>query len=265
MTLPAEAKIELGKAAKIAAAPPPGTKIRWLHAPDLDGCLQIFEYDDHVVVNALAPGEFYLGADTAEASAVWTKVTVSGGKSSIDFSWVGKLIPSWSTLSTGAKQSAIMGLGALLLWLVTNWGHIPWPTPGPGPTPPGPTPTPVPPAPTPAPIPGDGFRVLIVYETGDLSKLSKAQLDALYGADFRAYLNAVCATGADGKTKEWRIWDKDIDTSGETKLWQNAMKDALANPSFKTPYAVISTGKTGYSGPLPEGDLIAWIEQWEGK
>src|SRR5207249_8629180 len=48
----------------------------------------------------------------------------------------------------------------------------------PGPTPPGPT-----------PIPGDGLRVLIVYESAELSRYPKEQLSVLYGSAVRGYLD----------------------------------------------------------------------------
>lgn len=244
--IPASLDCPLGLGAQKLAATVP--LVRWLAAPDLAEGLQVIEYPDHAIFVGLKPGTYFVGA-VAGDSLDWCKVTVAGRTSSVDLSWIGNLIPSWGTLLAGVKNSAVIGLWAMLLWIAFNW----------------PTPTPVDP-PKPAPIPGDGFRALFVYETSELNKLSQSQFDALCGADFRAYLNSKCALGADGKTREWRIWDKDIDTTGETKLWQDAMKNALAAPNFKTPYAVISsTGKTVFSEPLPDGDLLAWIKQWGGK
>ena len=122
------------------------------------------------------------------------------------------------------------------------------PGPGPDPTPPGPNPPdPTPPGPTPgpAPIPVDGFRVLMVYETAEVSKLPKEQQSVLYSKKVRDYMDSKCV--ANGGTKEWRIWDKDIDTSGESKLWQDAMKRTRQS----IPWLIVSDGKTGYEGPLP--------------
>ena len=133
----------------------------------------------------------------------------------------------------------------------------------PEPVPPGPTP-PVPPAP-PAPIPDAGFRVLIVIETADLSKLPPAQALALTAQDVRAYLNAHCVAGADGKTKEWRVWDKDVDPAAETPLWQAAFKRAAGKT---LPWIIVSAGgsKGGFEGPLPadSASLLTLLKKYGG-
>lgn len=124
--------------------------------------------------------------------------------------------------------------------------------PDPGPNPPGPTPPePTPPEPTPpgppAPIPDAGFRVLMVYETATVQKLPPEKSAVLYSKKVRDYLDAKCVMGPDGKTREYRIWDQDVDTAGANPVWQNAMKRARAS----APWIVISDGKTGFEGPLP--------------
>lgn len=123
------------------------------------------------------------------------------------------------------------------------------PGPAPGPTPPVPPVPPVPPdpPPPPAPIPAEGFRVLIVEDAANRAKLPPAQLAVLFDKGLRDYLDAHCALGRDGKTREWRIWDKGVDASQESKLWQ----DALKRERKAVPWVVISTGKAGYEGPLP--------------
>ena len=123
--------------------------------------------------------------------------------------------------------------------------------------------SPAPPTPPgPAPIPGDGLRVLIVYETADLSKLPRAQANILTAAEVRAYLNAKCATGPDGRTAEWRIWDQNVDTAAEAPTW----RDAMARKRDKLPWLVISTGKAGYEGPLPAAvdDTLKLLKHYGG-
>lgn len=133
-------------------------------------------------------------------------------------------------------------------------GPLPPPTP-PGPTPPGPTPGP-------APIPAPGFRVLFVTESADLTRLPAAQAQIFTGAEVRAYLNAKCAVGSDGVTKEWRAWDKDQPTGAEAKHW----RDAMARPRTALPWMIISTGTAGYEGPLPKtvADTLALLKRYGG-
>lgn len=118
--------------------------------------------------------------------------------------------------------------------------HIPWPTP------PAPAPPPTPPAP-PAPISVAGLRVLIVYESADIGKYPKGQQELLYSRTLRDFLNQHCPAGDDGKTKEWRIFDQNVETKNESKLWQ----DAMARPRASLPWIIVSNGKTGFEGPLP--------------
>lgn len=126
-------------------------------------------------------------------------------------------------------------------YIDVNYGGTPDPTP---PVPPDP---PVPP-PDPAPIPVEGFRVLIVEDIKGRDKLPPAQLAVLFDKKVRDYLQAKCVTESDQKTRAWRIWPQDVDCTGEQKLWQDAMKRKRA----QVPWIVISDGKKGYEGPLPE-------------
>lgn len=128
-------------------------------------------------------------------------------------------------------------------WVRITTAKPPPPVP---PTPPTPPKPPEPP-PSPAPIPGDGLRVLIVYESAELSKMPPAQQSVIFSTTVRDYLKSKCAVGPDGITKDWRIFDKDTDVSAEAKTW----KDAMARPRASVPWIIISTGKTGHEGPLP--------------
>jgi len=116
-------------------------------------------------------------------------------------------------------------------------------------TAPQPPPKPIdPPTPdVPAPIAGDGFKVLIVYEAMQAQQLPAGQQSAIFGKATRDYLNAKSPLGPDGKTREWRIYDADVDTSNETKTWQDAMK----RPRTSIPWIIVSDGKSGFEGPLP--------------
>lgn len=142
-----------------------------------------------------------------------------------------------------------------------NAGDVP-----PDPTPPGPVPPipPAPPGPTPgpAPIPAAGFRVLILYESAELSKIPPDQRQIIFSKDVRDYLNAKCIAGADGKTKEWRMFDKDTDVSSETSIWQAAMQ----RHPLSLPWMLISTGTSGFEGPLPANpaDALTLLKKYGG-
>lgn len=165
------------------------------------------------------------------------KVIRFGGKPGIDYVVTAHIVTvDWDKKTIDAAETEV----------TVRFSGTPVPPP-PGPTPPGPTPPPDPPAP-PAPIASAGFAVLIVYEEKDAEgKMTRAQQAAVWSADMRAWLMGSVVKGPDGKTPECRIWDKDIDTSRSPKMWQ----DAMARPRASLPWVVLSTGKTGYEGPLP--------------
>lgn len=121
-------------------------------------------------------------------------------------------------------------------------------------------PEPQPPDPGPAPIPVEGFRVLIVIETADAAKLPSGQLAILTSAEVRTYLNSKCVLGPDNKTREYRIWDQHISIEGESQLWKNAM----ARKRDSLPWIIISTGKSGFEGPLPKTipETIALLKKY---
>ena len=140
-------------------------------------------------------------------------------------------------------------------------GEAPTPPTPPGPTPPGPTP----PGPTPdvsPPIPAPGLRVLILEESAERGRLPAAQSAILFSAKVRDWLRAKCVTDKDNPTGAWRVWDKDADTSGESKLWQDAVK----RPRTSLPWLIISNGTTGYEGPLPQTvtETLALLQKYGG-
>lgn len=119
----------------------------------------------------------------------------------------------------------------------------------PNPPDPGPNP-PDPPTPSVQPIAGDGFRALIIEDEKLRSKLPKEQLSILESKVVRDYLKEKCAKDDSDDGKAYRIWDKDVDVSGEHKSWQDAFK----RPVKSYPWLILSDGtkKTGYEGPLPK-------------
>jgi hypothetical protein len=125
-------------------------------------------------------------------------------------------------------------------------------------------PVPPDPIPGPAPIPVKGLHVLIVYESAELSKLSPVQQAILFNKDMREYLNTTCPVGPDGKTREWRIWDKDVDASAESELWQAALK----RDRKSVPWIIVSNPDKGggYEGPLPATitETMALLKKYGG-
>ncbi len=142
----------------------------------------------------------------------------------------------------------ILVIALVLLLVFSGWGVLPIPTPDP------------------PPIPDAGFRVLIVEETAERGKLTRDQQTILTSTEVRAYLNSHCAKGPDGKTPEFRIFDKDTDVSHESAVWQKAMADAKATPGFVVPWLIVSDGKKGSDGPLPANvaDMLAELKKYGG-
>lgn len=98
----------------------------------------------------------------------------------------------------------------------------------------------------PAPIPEPGFRVLIVYESGDMTKYSAETNAILAGADVRDFLEKNCVD--EKGTAGCRILDQDTDMKNAPPIWQKAM----ARPRKELPWVIVSNGKTGFEGPLPK-------------
>lgn len=128
------------------------------------------------------------------------------------------------------------------------------PTPDPNP------PTPAPPTPVepPAPIPGDGLRILIVYD--EMKPLNPGHDAIIFGAENRKYIDDVTVVGPDGKKKEWRIFPSKINFADDTLVWKNAM----TRPRSSLPWLIVSNGKTGFEGKLPESeaDFKAVVERY---
>lgn len=98
------------------------------------------------------------------------------------------------------------------------------------------------------PIEAAGFRVMVVYEKSELLRLTPGQHSILYGEAVRDYLRRKCVVGEDGKTPECRFYDKDVQIEFEASHWKKAMQ----RPRGSLPWMIVSNGKTGWEGPLPE-------------
>lgn len=155
-------------------------------------------------------------------------------------------------------------LQPLFVVKVTITGPAPPPVP-PGPTPVPPGPTPPTPVPVDPPIAGEGLRMLIVRESADLSNLPSGQVQAMTSADVRGYLQKTCPKGPDGRTPEFRVYDKDQDVAGESATWRAAFARATKKMS-KVPWIAVSNGHDGYEGPLPESAdaLLALLKKYGG-
>lgn len=145
---------------------------------------------------------------------------------------------------------------AAFVWVLVKTAKPPPPVP-PGPVPPDPKP-PVPPTPSDlGPFGGAaGLHVLIVYESEKDGGLTKGQIAAIHGKEFRDYIEAKCAKGEDGKTPQRRIWDKDTVLTWVPKLWQDAMK----RPRTSVPWLAVGNGAKWFEGPLTD-DFMTQVKK----
>lgn len=124
--------------------------------------------------------------------------------------------------------------------------------------------TPVtPPAPQPpTPQPGQ-LKVVIVEETAARNNLPPKQVLVFTSADIRAYALKACSKAADGKTADFRIYDKDVSVAQEPQWVQAAWKE----PRQSLPWIVLSNGVTGFSGPLPQTaeETLSLLKKYGGE
>lgn len=105
---------------------------------------------------------------------------------------------------------------------------------------------PIPVPPKVKPIEASGFRVLVVYESNDLSKYPASQLSVINSTEIRSYLMSKCAR--EGNQPDYRFLDEDADLSQDYAHWQKAM----TRPRTTLPWIVIGGDNDGYEGPLPD-------------
>jgi hypothetical protein len=121
--------------------------------------------------------------------------------------------------------------------------------------------------PGPPPIPSAGLAALILVETENLSTLPKSQLEIIKGrgpGSVWEYLASHCAKGPDGKTPEFRMYDKDVDAGGESKFWQDALK-LPRGPEM--PWLMCTNGRASYTGPLPltKDETLKLLKKYAGE
>jgi hypothetical protein len=123
--------------------------------------------------------------------------------------------------------------------------------------------------------------VLIVYQdTKYLRDYSSPQKNLIDGPEVRAYLDAKCVVGPDGKTPERRIWDHDANFDNAPELWKAARKRVpnsldveVTQPNgtkqiVPTVWLIVSNGKEGWEGPIPpsmsDADIMALLKKYGG-
>lgn len=107
------------------------------------------------------------------------------------------------------------------------------------------------------PIDGEGFQVLVVYQTEDLARYPASQREIFYSPDVRDWLDSA-SVKVDG-LPSWRF--QDADTQFQTS---NRWSKAIQRPRSQLPWVIISNGKTGFEGPLPAtaSETIQLLEKY---
>ena len=122
---------------------------------------------------------------------------------------------------------------------------------------PGPTPIPVPPPPVTSPL-----RVLMAYDTTDVTSWPAATREVLVDTDVRTYLNGHCPL-EDG-TPAFRIWDQNSDISTAPKF--KAQWDLAKASGKKSNLVVTTTTKTDVLDiPDDKTKTLTLLETYGGK
>lgn len=128
--------------------------------------------------------------------------------------------------------------------------------------PPGPDVDPQP-RPTPdgkSPWSETGFRVLITYESSDLKS---NYANVIKSQTIAEYLDAKCPKGSDGRTPEYRIYDKDVVYPASARFWKEQLDKRRSLP---VPRIAIGDGVSGFEGPLPAtvSETLALLKKYGG-
>lgn len=242
-------EVDLGKACEIIR--PSLDNVWWEVSPSDAAKLQTFAGENQsLIVVPQGTGTFHILAIHGK-SRDWYQVMVVGPENP-------QPLPAPSRVAEIARRawkalpsiSAFKPLGILVMFLALSYGVNHY-----GPLVLDrlkPRPTPVVPVDPPSPFPSPGLRALIVYEaTNGAPQLTPAQTDEIYGEALSSYVASKFAKGTDGKTPEFRVWDKDVDPAKMPQLW----KDAFLRPG-PVPRLIVGNGAKGYDGKLPEGGKI---------
>ncbi len=104
----------------------------------------------------------------------------------------------------------------------------------------------------PAPLEPGSLKVLILYESSEKHLLPQSQLNALHSLNVIEWLESHQA--------DYRIWDKDTNTSHAGQFWQQA----ITLPHGPLPWIWITgPGVKGVNGPYPKTDaeVVQLLEQ----
>jgi hypothetical protein len=108
-----------------------------------------------------------------------------------------------------------------------------------------------------APITDPGFRVLVVEETDDRSKLTRGQMEAMFSTDAESVKKYIESKGG-----TLRVLDKDDDTTMLDKPWAALM----ARPRKSLPWLEVANPPSGHEGALPaeESETLAIVKKAGG-
>lgn len=241
--------IRLPKLVEPVAEPKPPTAVTKLDA----NTLYVVEADVECIIKQFTPGLVNITQD--EGPIRIRDRFVDNPTKAETRTYTSKYVYSITAAGTGTAHIVIVPKGVdksddvVMLALEVNSGTGPQPPPGP-------------PQPKPgvSPFSANGLRVLIIYPNQPETKLPAGQQLILSGQKTRDLLESSCVVGADGKTKEYRIWREDERVEFAPKLWQ----DAFGRKRDSVPWVLIGNGTDGFEGPLPanEDDFQKLIQKY---
>jgi hypothetical protein len=168
--------------------------------------------------------------------------TVEGGSSESTYLFL-KSGKFWIYL----EQKELLDINGRKVNITTDSTQVVVEVKGNSPTP-GPSPTPDVDPDNNSGINDPGFKVLVIVEDRDMTKLSQADQITLRSKEFRDYLNKNCVKGSDGITAEWRVLDQDTVFPPNC---ENIWCKGLNRPRSELPWIIVNNNGLVYEGPLP--------------